>query len=187
MTTLDAGIIIITLFFLVRGIWIGFTRQVASLAALAIGYVAAGHYYNHFSGYLAKFISEPQLAFIITYALVFVVTYVLVILLGIVGKKVMQISFLGWFDKLLGGIFGLAKAVFINTLLFMLLAWILSSSNPLIQKSFLSKYLMISSKYVTAVIQDKELRDKIMPQKPAISAFLGNPVKFFQNGNGKTK
>lgn len=187
MTTLDAGIIIITLFFLVRGVWIGFTRQVASIAALAIGYVAAGHYYSHFAGYLTKYISEPQLTFIVTYALVFVITYILVILLGIVGKKVMQISFLGWFDTMLGGVFGLAKAIFINTLLFMVLAWVLSSSNPLIQKSFLSQYLMISSKYVTSIIQDKELRNKIMPKKPAISAFLGDPIKFFQNGNGNSK
>ena len=115
MTTLDAGIIVITLIFLVRGIMIGFSRQIASIAALGVGFVAAGRYYGHFSRYLSNFISEPQLAFIVTYALVFVVTYVLVILLGILAKKVMQISFLSWFDTLLGGLLGFAKAIFLNT------------------------------------------------------------------------
>lgn len=187
MTTLDAGVIILTLIFLVRGIMIGFARQIAALAALAIGFVAAGRYYKEFSHYTKEYITEPQLAFILTYALVFVSTYILVILGGMVVKKVMQVSFLGWFDRTLGGILGLAKAIFINTLLFMALAWILSSSSPLIQKSFFSKYLMVSSQYVTALIQDKELRSQLMPKRPAISAFLGDPIKFFQGEKAKTK
>lgn len=187
MTTLDAGVIIITLIFSLRGIMIGFARQIAALAALSIGFVAAGRYYNQFSLYTKEYISEPQLNFVLTYALVFIATYALVIVIGMVVKKVMQVSFLGWFDRTLGGIFGFAKATFLNTLLFMALAWLLSSSSPLIQKSFFSKYLMISSEYVTALIQDEHLRSELMPKKPAISAFLGDPIKFFQGGKGKTK
>jgi len=187
MTTLDAGVIIITLIFLTRGIMIGFVRQIASLAALSSGFIIAGHYYHQFAQYAKAYISEPQLAYIITYGLVFVVSYILIILAGILTKKVMQVSFLGWFDRTLGGVFGLAKAVLVNTLLFMLLAWILSSSSPLIQKSFFSKYLMISSQYATALIQDDHLRSQVMPQQPAISAFLDDPVKFLKFDNGNTK
>lgn len=187
MTTLDAGLIILCVLFIGRGIWIGFFRQLAAIAALFIGFIAAGYYYAAFSEYINKFISETQLAFIITYALIFVVTYAMVIILGILLKKVMQISFLGWFDKLLGGIFGFLKAAFICTLLFMALAWFLSSTNPLIQKSFLSPYLMISSEYLTSLIKDKKLQSELLPKKPAISAFLGDPVKFFQVRNGKSE
>lgn len=187
MTTIDTGVIIITLIFLVRGIWIGFIRQLAALAALFIAFLAAGRYYNQLSSYITRFISEPQIAFIVTYALVFLISYVLIVLLGIVLKKVMQISFLGWFDKLLGGIFGFAKAVFLCTLIFMGLSWLLSSSNQMIQKSFFSPYLMTSSKYVLTFIHDKDLQKKLMPQKPAISSFLENPVQFFEKGDGKPK
>jgi len=187
MTILDAGVIIITLLFLVRGIWIGFIRQLAALAALFLAFVAAGQYYTRFSVFITRFITEPQLAFIITYILVFLATYVLIILLGLALKKVMQITFLGWFDKLLGGIFGFAKAVFVCTLTFMALAWILSSSNPIVQKSFFSPYLMISSQYFLTFIKDENLQTKLMPQKPAISSFLANPVQFLEKGGGKTK
>ncbi len=187
MTTLDAGVIIITLLFLIRGVWIGFIRQLAALAALFIAFIAAGQYYGQLSVFITPFITEPQLAFIITYALVFLLTYILIVLLGLLLKKVMQISFLGWFDRLLGGIFGFAKAAFICTLSFMALAWILSSSNPMIQKSFFSPYLMISSKYVITFIKDENMQEKLMPKRPAISSFLNNPVQFFEKGNGKTK
>lgn len=187
MTALDAGVIIITLLFLIRGIWIGFIRQLAALAALFIAFIAAGQYYSQLSIYITKFISEPQLAFIITYASVFLVSYVLIVLLGLLLKKVMQISFLGWFDKLLGGIFGFAKAAFICTLIFMALAWILSNSNPMIQKSFFSPFLMKSSQFVLTFIKDKDLQARFTPKKPAISSFLNNPIQFFEKGDGKTK
>ena len=42
MTTLDAGVIIITLLFLIRGVWIGFIRQLAALAALFIAFARGG-------------------------------------------------------------------------------------------------------------------------------------------------
>jgi len=184
MTTLDAGVIVITLIFLIRGLMIGFVRQIASLSALSIGFIAAGHYYGRFSHLLKGYINEPQLTFILTYALVFIISYVGIILAGIALKKVMQISFLGWFDRTMGGVFGFAKALFLNTLIFMFLSWILSSSSPLIQRSFFSKYLSQSAHILTRLINDEELRGHLNPKQPAISAFLHDPVKFLKIGEG---
>ncbi|NOX25520.1 MAG: CvpA family protein [Deltaproteobacteria bacterium] len=187
MTALDIGVIVITVFFLVRGIWIGFVRQIAFVLALSMGYLAAGANYSLFSRYIVKWVSDPQLRFVITYMILFLATYVIIMLLGAGLKKVMQVTFLGWFDRLMGGVFGLAKAAFIATLGFMALAGVFSNSNPIIQKSFSSKYLTQSAKFVTSFIKDKNLQQSLLPHQPAISAFLANPVPALKKLGGKTK
>lgn len=187
MTVLDIGVIIITIAFLVRGAWIGFVRQLAFLLALVTGYLAAGKYYPFFSQYTSAWLKDPQLRFVITYTLLFLVTYVLIILLGLGLKKVMQVTFLGWFDRTMGTLFGLAKAVFLSTLIFMGLAGIFSTTNPIIHKSLCSPYLMVCSRYLTSFIQDKELKQQLVPKKPAITSFFSNPIPVLKTLGGDSK
>jgi len=187
MTALDIGVIVITVLFLVRGIWIGFVRQIAFVLALSMGYLAAGANYNLFSKYIVKWVSDPQLRFVITYTVLFLATYVIIMLLGAGLKKVMQVTFLGWFDRFVGGVFGLGKAAFISTLVFMALAGIFSNSNPIIQRSFSTKYLMQGARFVTSFIKDKDLQHALLPKSPAISSFLANPIPALKKLGGKTK
>ncbi len=187
MTVLDIGVIVITVIFLIRGVWIGFVRQIAFVFALAMGYLAAGTYYNQFSKHISKLVPEPQLRFVITYFILFLVTYIVIMLLGAGLKKVMRVTFLGWFDRTMGGVFGLGKAAFIVTLGFMALAGIFSNSNPIIQKSLSTKYLMRSAQFVTSFIQDKDLQDAILPKGPAIPSFLVNPIPALKKLGGKSK
>ncbi|MDP2104695.1 MAG: CvpA family protein, partial [Desulfobulbaceae bacterium] len=153
MTALDIGVIAVSVLFLVRGVWIGFVRQIAFLLALFLGYVAAGTYYPSLSQHLSQ-VGNPQLRFVITYALLFFGTYVLIMVLGVGLKKVMHITFLGWFDRSMGAVFGLGKAIFISTMVFMALTGIFSSNSVFIQKAFFSQYLTVSAKWMTSIIRD---------------------------------
>lgn len=175
MTALDIGVIVVIAFFLTRGVWIGFVRQIAFILALSLGYVAAGSYYPELSQHLTT-IQTPQLRFVVTYGVLFFTTYVVIMVLGLGLKKVVQISFLGWFDRLLGGVFGLCKAVFIATMVFMALTGIFANSTAFLEKSFFAPYLQISSQAVTSIIQDSDLQAQLLPQKPAISDLLTNAV-----------
>jgi membrane protein required for colicin V production len=186
MTALDIGVIVVTGFFLARGIWIGFIRQIAFLLALFLGYAAAGTYYPSWSQHLSQ-IANPQLRFVVTYGLLFFSTYVAIMLLGIGLKKVMQISFLGWFDRLMGGVFGLVKAIFITTLLFMALTGIFSSDSVFIEKAFFTKYLTISSREMTSIVKDKDLQSELLPKKPVLSGFLRDPVPALQTLGRETQ
>jgi membrane protein required for colicin V production len=186
MTALDIGVIIVAVFLLARGIWVGFIRQIAFLLALFLGYVAAGTYYPAWSRHLSK-IGNPQLRFVVTYALLFFTTYVVIMLLGLGLKKVVQISFLGWFDRLMGAVFGLGKAIFITTLVFMALTGILSSNSVFIEKAFFSKYLTISSQWITSIIKDKDLQAELLSKKPVLSDFFSDPVPILQTLGRDTK
>jgi membrane protein required for colicin V production len=168
MTAIDFGVIVIILVFLARGIWVGFVRQLASLAALILGYLFAGRYYEQISPRLSPVISSPQLSFLVTYVLLFLAVFCAVLVLGFLLKKVISLSLLGWFDRLMGGIFGLVKAGVVVTVLFMVMSGLLADTNPLMTRSLTAPYLAESSSFLLSAVPDQELHRQLLPRKPAI-------------------
>jgi len=168
MNSIDIGVIAIILVFLVRGIWIGFVRQLASLAGLILGYLFAGRYYEQISPRLSSVISSPQLCFLVTYVLLFLAVFLAVLALGFVLRKVMSVSLLDWFDRLMGGIFGLVKAGVLATVLFMVISGMLADSNALITGSRAAPYLTKSSGFLLSFIPDQNLHRSLLPKSPAI-------------------
>jgi membrane protein required for colicin V production len=128
--------------FLARGLWTGFIRQLTFIAALLLGFLAAGRFHGQSVHLLESIIANRQLNFLITYVLLFVIVYLLVMLLGKGLKKVMSITFLGWFDRLLGGLFGILKAVFITSLIFMVVNAFLSGTNNGLKNSLSYPFFM---------------------------------------------
>ena len=184
MSALDAIIVIILTVFLGRGIWTGFVGQIASIAALVLGFVVAGRFYGESASLVIPFVNNKQAGFFIAYILLFIVSFAGVILFGMLLKKVMQLSLLGWFDRLLGGVLGLAKGVFVSCIVFMGLALFISGASPFFNKSFFYPYLENSSRIVVSVIKDKELRHDLLPQKPAISTFLNSTIELGKKVGG---
>jgi len=152
---------------LVRGIWIGFFSQVAFVLAMFAGFVLAGQYHEFFYQFVEPVISNSQISFLLSYVIIFAVIYFLVILLGKGLKKVMNISLLVWFDRFMGGLFGLTKALFINSLIFMVLAGFLSGSNSM-RNSYTYPFMSKCSEIVLGLIKDNDLRSRFFPKEPAI-------------------
>lgn len=185
MTPFDAIILVIFLAFLARGIWMGLVGQLAFLAALVLGYAAAGIFYGQASQLLLPLIHNPQATFLITCILLFVVAYLLTILVGKGLKKVMEISFLGWFDRTMGGVFGLAKALFVSTLLFIFISGFTAGPRPFFSKALVTPYLSVCSNYLLTWVRDNDLRSRFLPKQAAISSLLTQPVPLSQPAKRK--
>ncbi len=164
----DIVVAVIFLFFVVRGGWIGFMRQLAAFLALVGSYWIAGRYTTLLMPYVDDFIRNPKMVFFASFALLFCVSGLLFILGGKVLHKVMEITLLGWFDRFLGIILGAAKALVVASFLYMVLASSLSASNDLLKKSFTSPYLSQGAAVLHQLIQDPQLRKQFIPKKPAI-------------------
>lgn len=178
MTWLDFLIAAIVLFFLIRGVWIGFIRQLASLLALILSFVMAGRFYGESANFVFPFIENQQFGFLLAYLLVFIITFFAVILLGQLLKTILTVSLLGWFDSLLGGVFGLAKALFVSCLLFIGLSAFISGSSNFFRQSFFYPYLNESTSFFLTLVRDKKLRDGMLPRTPAISSFIDSSIEF---------
>lgn len=152
-----------------RGLWLGFLKQVIGLIALYFGYIVASQYHDRLFPFLRDFSENPKVIFFCSYALLFVATYILAVLLGKALHFVIKISMAGWFDRLLGGILGLAKAVLLVVLMHMVLGTVLAPENQLLRTCETCDELNTATGLALELIRNEEARKALMQQVPAIS------------------
>ena len=164
----DVLVLAIFLAFLARGIWIGFIRQISSLLAMLGGFLLAGYFDNEFYRFILPYFNDSHTAFLITYILLFIAFFFLIKLVGLGLTKVMDITLSTWFDRAVGGLFGIIKGIFITSLIFVVITSYLSGSNKYLNKSITYPFLKQSSKVILAFIRDHDLRSYFIPKEPAI-------------------
>lgn len=169
LTVYDLVISAIFVFFIIRGIWVGFLNQVTVIVALYLGYLVSGQYHDKIFPFLRGVSENPQVVFLLAYAIVFACTYVLTMLLGKALTGVVSLTIAGWFDKVLGAILGAIKALIIAILLHMLLTTFLAVDAPLLRQCQLCPYLSEAMSLFQQVIKDEKVRQAIEQKKPAIS------------------
>jgi membrane protein required for colicin V production len=122
MNLLDLIILIPIVWLCIRGISKGFIIELASLIGLVLGILAA--YY--FSGYVQDFLKDyftvkEQTLKVIAYIAIFLVVMIIAYLVGKAIEKVVDMVAMGWLNKLLGGIIGLAKGVVLVGIIFFII------------------------------------------------------------------
>ena len=168
ITAFDFLAFLIFLAFLARGIWIGFIRQISSLIAMIGGFVLAGYFDSEFYRLILPYIDNSHTAFLVTYIVLFIAFFFLIKLVGLGLKKVMDVTLTTWFDRTVGGLFGVVKGVFFVSLLFIVTTSFLSGSNNYLKKSISYPFLSNSSKAILTFIQDHDIRSYFIPKEPAI-------------------
>ncbi len=169
MTGFDFAIIALLLLFALRGLWIGFLRQITTVVALIVGYVVAGQYHDKLFPFLRGLTDNPHVVFWTSYVVLFGITYVFTMLLGKCLAKVVELTVAGWFDKLLGGVLGLVKAGILIILLNMVLSGILAPENKMLRSCLFCPYVNQATDYVRSLIKDDSLREAFLQKKPAIA------------------
>lgn len=112
MNLLDLLLLIPVVWLCIRGFSKGFIIELASLIGLVLGILAAWY----FSGYVIDFLKDyftltEQVLRIIAYVVIFLAVMLVVYLIGKAIEKVAEVVMLGWLNKLLGAIVGLAKGI----------------------------------------------------------------------------
>lgn len=99
----------------------GFTRELISLAALVIGLAVAALRYRQAAAWFEDLTRSPQVA----QAAGFLTLFVGILLLGSLSQwlagKLVKTAGLEWFDRFLGGIFGLVRGVLLDSVFLMVL------------------------------------------------------------------
>ncbi len=189
LTAFDVIIALIFLIFIIRGVWIGFMRQLAAFLALVGSYWLAGKYSGEFMPYVQQFIDDPKIVFLASFALMFIVSAIVFVLGGKVLRRVMEITLLGWFDRFVGLLLGAVKGGVLSVLLYMILASTLSASNTLIRTSITTPYLAQGAEIIRKVIGDPTVRSLFTTKEPAIKAdaTAGRNEKKLQQNKDQSK
>jgi len=182
LTGFDFIIIALLLLLTLRGLWIGFLRQITTLVALVVGYVIAGQYHDKLFPFLRGLTDNPHAVFWSSYVILFGITYVFTMLFGKALAKVVELTVAGWFDKLLGGVLGLVKAGVLIILLNMVLSGILAPENKLLRSCQLCPYVSQVTDIVRSLIKDDTLREALLQRKPAIAEKQEKQKKLSEDG-----
>ena len=185
ITAFDVLALLIFVAFLVRGVWVGFIRQISSLIAMIGGFALAGYFDSEFYRLILPYIDNSHTAFLITYIVLFIAFFFLIKLAGLGLKKVMDVSLTTWFDRTVGGLFGIAKGIFFVSLLFVVTTSFMSGSNNYLKKSISYPFLSSSSKAILTFVQDHDIRSYFVPKEPAIK--LPSVGKLFEEKEEQEK
>lgn len=152
MNLLDTLIIVILLFCLIRGLFRGLVLELSSIIGVIAGSYGAITYYPVMAQILSKWISDTAYRNIISVTLLFVFIFVVISLLGKLIKMMLQIAFMGWFDRLFGAGFGALKGCLIASVLVFTFTVFLPKGASIIQTSKLSPYISIISENFSRLV-----------------------------------
>lgn len=160
-------------------------RQIAAVVALIGGYFAACRYTDLVLPWTNRFAENPRLAFALTFVLVFIVVALGFTLLGKLMQKFMQITLMGWVDRISGLLIGGVKAVIVTCLVYMFLSSTLSSTNTWLRKSVTGPYLQQGSELLRSWINDPKIREYFAQKQPAILPNIPTEQKPSQEESGQ--
>jgi len=107
------------------GVWKGFVRQLFGLVALFLGVFCAYHFSDFAATWITKWIHQEETVIaVIAFAVTFLAVLFGVILAGRITEKIVKTILLGWFNRIAGLLFSIAKMAFILSIcIYLLLAF----------------------------------------------------------------
>ncbi len=112
MNGLDIVILVVLTGFVVKGLLRGLLKEVCSLAGLFVGTFLAFQYHGLLAEQLLQKVDWPvPVVIALTFTLLFVCTMILFLALGFLLSRFIKLLFLGGFNRVIGGFFGLAQGL----------------------------------------------------------------------------
>jgi membrane protein required for colicin V production len=153
MNSFDILVTIIFSFCLIRGIFRGLVKELSSIIGVMAGYYAAYSYYPHVAKFLSQWIPVVAYSKLIGFLVIFVGIFLIISILGVIIKYLMSISFLGWADRISGGVFGLIKALLIASVLFIVFTTFLPKNAAIVKDSILAPYVSRASTIMAKIVK----------------------------------
>ena len=159
MNLFDYFILVTTGYMIVRGIFRGIIKEFSSIIGVFAAFLLALAYYIDLSDLLGEWFSNTDYLNIIGFFIIFCGVLIFVSILASVIKYFLNISFLGWVDRLLGLGFGLLKSVLIVSVVMFVLTTFLTEGAGLIKNSKLAPHVAeVSEKMLALVPEELETR-----------------------------
>ncbi len=109
----DVAILIICGVSCLFGLWRGFVREVLSLLAWIVALLIGRVYSDDFAPMLGSWIASESMQKVFAFAVLFIATLIVGAMVNHLVAKLITISGLKLTDRLLGGVFGIARGVVI--------------------------------------------------------------------------
>ena len=148
---LDAALLGIVAISVVAAMWEGLVREVISLASLVAGVAVAALEYGRAAVWFRGYTDSPEMAKGLGFLALFFGILIAGAIISFLLRKMVQKAGLAWFDRFLGGIFGLARGfVICSVLLLTMVAFSIRSA--VVQGSTFAPYIMMGARVISATL-----------------------------------
>ena len=135
----------------------GFVQELVSLASVVIGLVVAAIGYSRAALWFDDLTKSHEVALGLGFLVLFLGTLLVGAVLGALARKLIHTAGVQWFDRFLGGIFGLVRGVLVDAVLLMaLLAFAIKPEA--VRQSVLAPYITTGTRVIALVMPSKSAR-----------------------------
>lgn len=152
MNALDILFVVIMGFSLVRGIFRGLVKEVASIIGVLSGYYAAYTYYPLLARLLSRWMSDTAYLNIVSFLILFCLVFLIISLIGVVLKYLLSIAYMGWADRVSGALFGLGKSILVASVILVALTTFLPKNAALVRESLLAPHVTVISETIAKIV-----------------------------------
>ena len=162
MTSFDIFVSVVLGLSLIFSLMKGFVREIFSLLSYVGGYLMAVKYQGTLARILMESIPSKPIAKLAAFAAIYIVTAIIISLMGKVAKGMLWSGTdLSMFDRLLGGVVGLARGVAILVAVMFPLQFFPEVSKKLTEDSYTAPYLAQVLEFVNQNPGSLNIRKKI--------------------------
>lgn len=137
-------------------IWKGFVAELISLASAIAALIIAAVYYARLAPLFQGFTDSLAVARAASFIVLFAVVLVMGALVSVVARKLIRKVELQWFDRFLGGVFGLVRGLLVDCIL-LLAMMAFAVQQGAVERSALAPYVTAGSR-VLALVMPQDMR-----------------------------
>lgn len=134
----------------------GFVRELIALASVVVGLIVAALGYRRAAPWFEDLAKSQEVALGAAFLALFVATLIVGMVISLVARKLIKTAGLEWFDRFLGGLFGLVRGVAISSVLLMALV-AFGMKTEAVQTSLFAPYVLTGAR-VIALLMPAELK-----------------------------
>jgi len=129
----------------------GFVQELISLASVVVGLVVAAIGYPRAALWFDDLTKSHEIALGLGFLVLFLGTLVVGALVGVLARKLIKTAGIQWFDRFLGGIFGLVRGVLVDVILLMVLVAFAIKPDS-VRQSSLAPYVTTGTRAIVFVM-----------------------------------
>ncbi|MBZ5669355.1 MAG: CvpA family protein [Acidobacteriia bacterium] len=129
----------------------GFVQELISLASVVVGLIVAAIGYPRASLWFEDLTKSHEIALGLGFLVLFLGTLLVGAIIGVLARKLIETAGIQWFDRFLGGIFGLVRGVLVDAIL--LLVMVAFTLKPdAVRQSALAPYVTTGTRVIAFVM-----------------------------------
>lgn len=145
LSILDWVIVLIVVLSILQAAAQGFFYEVFSLAGAIAGYLIAAWEYPRAAAWYAHYVNSPWAADIAGFLTIFFVVVLLAGIAGRIARSAVSGVGLRWFDRVLGGLFGVLRGLAVSTVIVLAMA-AFSPQSTWLQQSRIAPFMLVTGR-----------------------------------------